>query len=153
MLQIVGELRTVRVAILGSFRHRLQADRFEVARNLRAKTPRRRRVALQHAVDDRLGRPLEREPTTQELVQDDSQAVLIGGGLWIALRPARLLGSHERGRAEDGSVVCHFVKRVEPGRQAEVHQVGAVVRIEHDVVRLDVAMNDAERMGVVGRLG
>jgi hypothetical protein len=65
---------------------------------------------------------------------------------------AHLLGGHVRGRPDDHAGVGDLGGPVEPG-DAEVGQPGAVVAVEQDVGRLDVAVHDAALVHVGQRVG
>ena len=64
-----------------------------------------------------------------------------------------LFGRHVGGRAEDLAVHRHrHFARFAAG-QAEVHEVRLAVAVDHDVGRLQVAMDDALLVGMVQRVG
>ena len=78
-------------------------------------------------------------------VQGDAERIDIGAG--VELLALDLFGRHVVKRADD---VAGFGEGAVGGHagDAEVHQLDAAVGRKHDVGRLDVAMDDAARMGV-----
>ncbi len=135
---------------------------------------RRRRVLVDDVEQDYLHRPLERQLAAEQLVQDYAETVLVAGREGLAAFSLGLLRGHVAGRADDGAVVCQVLRRFRatraaglglvgrgtgpPGRrsvvgQAEVHEVGFAVVVQHDVGRLDVAVNDSQAVGVGQGLG
>src|SRR6516225_1677443 len=93
----------------------------------------------------------ERQPARQHLVQHHADAVQVGAG--VDLLAAHLLGADVLGRPRGGRrrVVDQLVRRDVQHRrdlrQAEVHQlerlVGRAAVDDHQVARLDVAVDDA----------
>ncbi len=133
--------------------HRLEADRLQVARNLVVELARRPRLVVQHLEQQHLSVAAERPLPGQQLVEDDPQAVDVGPAVGLVRFAARLLGRHVGRRAQELAVHGHrrFVGVVLG--QAEVHQVRPTLRVELDVGRLDVAVNDPMPVGVVQRIG
>src|SRR6266496_6327899 len=84
------------------------------------------------------------------LVQHDAQGVDVARwGCWLAP------GSLRRGivdRAQDGALVVHWRISGRRGRDSEIDQLRSPVRRDQNVLRLDVAMEDAGGVGVVERL-
>ena len=101
----------------------------------------RRRVSSGVAAEGGLAR--------EEFVEDGAQSVDVGGRSKQVLFPPGLLGSHVARRAEDlaGAGMAGVV--IEAFGEAEVGDLGSAVGGEHDVGRLEVAMNDAAFMGGV----
>ena len=66
--------------------------------------------------------------------------------------PLRLLRGHVARRAQHLAGVGQFLRLVLPGRQAEVHDQGLIVAVEHRVRRLQIAMHDPLRVRVAERL-
>ena len=112
----------------------------------------RRRVGRQDRGDyTRLTRPLERFPARDHLVEDRAKREDVGSG--VHLVSFELFGRHVRQRPCDEAWGCLAAgectaprRRGGPGectepREAEVEQLRAA-RGEHDVARLQVAMND-----------
>ena len=95
----------------------------------------------------------EGEFAGEELEQDDAERIHVAaavGGVGFALG---LFGRHVGGRAEDLAVhrdgdFAHFA-----AGQAEVHEVRLAVAIDHDVGRLQVAVDDALLVGMVQGIG
>ncbi len=98
---------------------------------------------------DRVAAPV-RVLAAPALVQRQGERVDVGLG--ARLEALGLLGGHVGERAD------HVAGRRQPGRvgdqgDAEVHQLGARLAVDDlDVLRLDVAVDDAARVGVVERL-
>ena len=98
---------------------------------------------------DRVAAPV-RVFAAPALVQREGERVDVGLG--ARLEALGLLGGHVGERADD------VAGRGQPGRvgdqgDAEVHQLGARLAVDDlDVLRLDVAVDDAARVGVVERL-
>ncbi|HEY8376784.1 MAG TPA: hypothetical protein VIK91_09860 [Nannocystis sp.] len=95
----------------------------------------------------------------QRLVERDAEAELVGGGLDRLAAP--LLGRHVRGRADQLVVVCQVdVEAVAGGRrrvdrrqplggadEAEVEDADAAGVVDHDVARLEVAVDQTGGVG------
>ncbi len=95
---------------------------------------------------------LEGHHAGEERVSDNAQAVNIGAA--VDLAPARLLRRHERRRANGGADDgVGGVILVEQLGDAEVHEQGFAVAIDHDVAGLDVAVEHAQVVGIVQPLG
>jgi hypothetical protein len=78
--QVVGQGRGAGVAPGQLFLQALQADCFQVARDLRLQAPRRYRICFEHLLDrvDPV-RALEGRPARQRLVEDGAQRIHVGG--------------------------------------------------------------------------
>ena len=90
-------------------------------------------LVLRDEIRERLR--LERPPAREELVEHQAERVDVAPHRDLAAR--ELLGRHVGRRA--GADVLH----VAHGRQAEVHDADLAGAVEHDVGRLQVAMQDA----------
>jgi hypothetical protein len=106
----------------------------------------RRRRFLELAAQDLDGaRRLEREPTRQHSVQDDSERVDIGRGRdFFTLRLLRRHvrgSSHQRARIREGVRAGH-------ARNAEIGDLRAALLVEDDVRRLQVAVDQAPVVGL-----
>jgi hypothetical protein len=96
--------------------------------------------------------PLERPHAGQHLEQDDTQGIDIGRGR--QLEPLYLLGGHVDRRPADDAGIGDGGEAVGGSQaegQAEVHDDGSRpapgIRHEHDVGALEVAVQDARRVG------
>ena len=103
------------------------------------------RLDLGHAAEgrgDRVGR--EGVVAAEELVEDRSHREQVCA--WVQLLATRLLRRHVSGGADDGAREreARQVRRVADAEVADLH---AAVARPHDVLRLDVAVDDAFRMG------
>ena len=151
--QVVGQLAGGRVAAGRRLGHRLQADRLQVARDLVVEPARRPRLVLQHLQQEHAAVAAERPLAGEQLVEDDAEAVDVAAGVDRVRLAAGLLGRHVGRRAEHLAVGRHRrVVGVALG-QAEVHEVRLAVGVEQDVRRLDVAVDDAERVRAAERVG
>ena len=137
---------------LGSLsKHRLRIRRTRRRRVLRQSRP--VGLMLQHLGDDVGCRPtVEHHSPGQHLVEDAAERPDVGAR--VDRQPARLLGTHVRGRAEDHAGASS--RRGDgglssgPGRislerlcQAEIEHLDEAIRATFDVGRLQVAMDDA----------
>ncbi len=152
--EVVGRLPAL-VRLLGE---RAQDHRLELIRDRRAQAPRRRRRRVQMIFDD-LDRIFahERPPPGDELEEHDAERVQVAAR--VGGQAARLLRAEIAGRAEHRArlrqllmiaVVGHFG---EPEVEQLDDEAGAAAVDEHDVRRLDVAMDDAEPVRVLERRG
>ena len=147
------------------FGHRLQAGRLEAAGAIGTHLPRWRETAGPHLLqDDRWLGITERRPARQQVIERGAQTIHVAG------RPDRgpsgLLGAHV-GRGPEGRArLRHPVVRGRggirraflpgfnvrnPGRlgQPPVDHDGLAVGAQHDVGRLDVAMDNSVRVGIL----
>ena len=114
---------------------------------------RRPRLVLQHLQQQHPPVAAERQLAGQQLVEDDAEAVDVAAGVDPVRLAAGLLGAHVGRRAQHLAVEGHRRLVGLALGQAEVHQVRPAVVVEHDVRRLDVAVDDAVVVGVVQGLG
>ena len=148
-VNVVRQLVGVRVPPLVQFVDRLADDRVDPRGDVGHDRSQRRRV-LREDLGGQLGRGLgeERADAGDELVEDDSERVDVGPGVDAALAD-ELLGSHvarradEVARARDSGVALRGVSSEPEVGDARV----AAPRLEHDVRRLDVAVDDSELVG------
>ena len=121
-----------------------------VERRRRARRQRRWRVVDVGEQSRRVARPLERGRPRQRVVEDAAQRVDVGAdGRLVALH---LLGRQVVGRPDHLAGLRQPRLRLGLG-QAEVGQVDVLVRVEQDVARLDVAVDQPARVGGVERTG
>ncbi len=150
--QLARRLRPVGGALLETSHH----QRGQRGRHGRPRLLKRdrglRHVRGQHLLRGPTG---ERRAASQHLVRRRAERVDVGAMVDVGIG-ARLLGRHVRGRSqrdagrgERRSAVCRFRHRL---RHAEVGHRRRVAG-EENVVGLDVAVDDALRVGVVERLG
>ena len=132
----------------------LQADRLEVARDLRVEPRRRLGRPAPHRVE-RVDHALaaERGLARKQGVEDRPQAVDVGRRGDRSAMPRRLLGAHVCRRSQDHAGSRHLEVGLDPLGQAEVGDVRMPLVIDQDVGRLQVAMQDAPHMGMVHSLG
>ena len=135
-LHLVGAL----VAIVGALGECSQHDLVQLGRDVRTQLRRRLRrgrEVLHRYLDRRLA--VEGRLSRQELVEDDAERVEIRAR--IDLAAARLLGREVLRRPHDRARLGHLAR---PGaRDPEVRHLHAALAVDEDVVRLDVAVDDA----------
>ena len=151
-LREAGEVRVhvarAAVSLLRVLRQRTQDDRVELVRDLgplrRGRLGNRGEV-LHRDLERRI--PTERDAAREHLVEHDP------GGVEIRGRPgretARLLGRQVLGGADDRACFRHLARA--GAGDSEVHDLDAAVGRDDDVVRLDVAVDDAVAVRVVER--
>ena len=146
-MQVVGQGLGRQVPPARVLLQALQADRLEVARDLRVEPPRRLGRGLAHGVE-RLGHAVaaERGLAGQQGVEDRAQAVDVGGRGDRPATPAGLLGRHVGRRAEDRARLGDLDVGLDPLGQAEVGDVRMALVVDQDVRRLEVAVEDAPGM-------
>ena len=136
------------VAIRGLLRERSHDEQVEVLGDLR---PLHRwglgdlGEMLHGDLDRRLAR--ERHVSGEELVEDDPGGVEIRG--LVDRRAARLLGREVLRGADDRALLRHLARA--GARDAEVRDLDHALRVDDDVVRLDVAVDDPVAVRVAER--
>jgi hypothetical protein len=151
VLQVLGQGLRGAVAAAGVLLQALEADRLEVAVHRGVQGPRPFRLALddlQERVERRLG--LERRPAGEQLVEDGPQAVDVGGR-GQPFFAAGLLRRHVARRAQDGPAARPPGIAGRALGQAEVGDVRLAARVEQDVGRFEVAVEDAALVRVMHR--
>ena len=112
------------------------------------------RLAVDDVVGERVfGRAVERELPGEHLVEDDAERPDVGAG--VDVLAAELFGRHV-GDGADGAAGAGQAGLAGDLGQAEVGDAGRPVLGDEDVGRLDVAVDDAARVGggqAVGDLG
>jgi hypothetical protein len=128
-------------------------DRLELLVDVRPQGARRLRQLVHDPVEDGLRVPVEGRRARHALVQHHAERVDVRAAVHLARH--HLLGAQVGERSHEGAALR------EPAlgggaREAEVHhphpQPGGLLR-DHDVVRLDVAVDDALGVAVLERLG
>ena len=139
----------------GSFSSAREHRGFDVRRHRCRATRCAARLLGHHARDDRLrARPGERRLAGEHLVQHRAERVDVAARVDRALAH-RLLGAHVLRRAEREARLRHALRRrrcCTRERDAEVGDERVPV-LQQDVLRLDVAMDDAVPVRVVERVG
>jgi hypothetical protein len=92
--------------------------------------------------------PPERRPTRQQFVEDRPHRVDIHGWVSFLGPPLGLLGRHVAGRAHDRLAPGQRRLAVEHLGQSEVADLGRALGRQEHVGGLEVAMDDAEPMGL-----
>jgi hypothetical protein len=138
------------LALVGSLEHRRGDDLLEILRHvlaLRVDGRRRGIDDLVQQLDQIAG--AEGPDAGQQLVHHGAQRIEVR--VVRQLQALHLFGRHVRRGTGDAFDARDL--RVGDQRDAEVDDAHVGILREHDVRRLDVAMDDATRMGVVQRLG
>jgi hypothetical protein len=91
------------------------------------------------------------EAVSEQLEDDDAERVCVAAAV-ERFDAARLLGTHVRGRAHDARA-AEGARALHHLRDAEVGEEGVAARVEEDVARLEIAVDDAARVRLVERLG
>jgi hypothetical protein len=133
--------------------HGFQADRLQVARDGVVELARRPGLLLDHLAQDQVGRSAVGRRAGQGLVERRSQAVDVGPAVEVRFA-AHLFGAHiSRSPCQEALLGQAALDPLGAG-QAEVGELGpARVVVDQDVAGLDVAMDQAGRMGRVERVG
>ena len=150
-LESLDQLGGVLVPSRGVQRHRLVEDPIERVRHLGV-APRGGLVSplllrLQHLVGGRAG---ERSLAGQEMVHGGAQRVDVAAVVHV-LGVARLLHRHVRRGSGPRPDLCQATVVIHDLGEAEVGQLHLAVTRDHDVRRLDVAVQDIPRMRMVQR--
>ena len=177
VLEVAGQLAHRVVAVGGLQGHRLQADRLERGRHRAADRPRRPEIALDHPLDHlRDLVAAEGDLAGEQLVERRAQAVDVAGGTHLVEVAAGLLGAHVRRRADrrarlrlagvrprpptprgsarrrSPAMHRHDVGLADHLGQPPVDDQRLAVAAQHDVGRLQVAVEHAAAVGVVDRV-
>jgi hypothetical protein len=152
LLPLLGHLLE---SVAGLLREGARHDGFELGRGVRPQAPqRRRRDVLMLAEELALTLALERRPSGEHLEEDAAERVDIGAVIDLA-GAAALLGRHVRRRSDHQAAVRLLRRRLVPEQlgDAEVEHDGALAALhllvadEHDVIGLEIAVDDAARVG------
>ena len=145
---VARELRRRLVAVGRVLGHRLEHDLVHGVGHARHQLGRLDRHLVDVLERDRHGAvALERDGAGQHLVEADADRVEVRTLVdRIALG---LLGREVLGGAEDRAGLRH--PGIAGARDAEVHDLDGPVAVDHDVLRLDVAVHDAAAMREVDR--
>ncbi len=126
-----------------------QADPFQFFWNELGDLPRRLGIGAGDLFEQcALRFPLKRPPSYEQLVEHHAQAENIATAVDAVSFAARLLGAHIGGRA---GVRRTFFEILFAQGDAEVGQKRLALKIDQDIPRLNVAMNQAAQMGVMQR--
>ena len=136
------------VAVGGLLRERADDDEVEVVGHVRPELGRRRR-RLREVLHRDLDRAVagERHLAGEQLEEDDARRVEVGG--LVDRRAARLLGGEVLRGADDRALLRHLARA--GAGDAEVRDLDDALGVDDDVVRLDVAVDDAVAVRVAER--
>ena len=154
------------IAVRGILGDRLEADGFEIRGQVLPELLGARRGVVNRLMQHGGGRSFKRRATGEQLVQHDTQRILVGRGFRLAFESAGDLGRDVTGRAHHGPGPrqtrgimrlrriglllgqLELLGRIDLGRQTEVHQERLAQIVEHDVRRLHIAMDNTFLMRV-----
>ena len=142
--QVADQLLRPLVAAVAILGHQLGDDRRQFRRHLRIERPnvgRRLLLVLDQLLEH--GPARERRPAGQHVEQRAAQRVQVAANVHVA-GISGLLGTDVVERAQRHAALGQSVvaAALEPPGQAHVDQLGAALRRQDDVRRLDVAMDD-----------
>ncbi len=148
--QVVGQLGGRGVTLGRALGQALHADPRQLGRDARIDLVRRPWVAPLDLLEQvRRLRRRERAEAGEDLIQDDPQAPEVAPAVEPVDLAADLLGRHVRTRPRQLAPVVALGALVQG--QAEVAQVRPADRVEQDVGRLDVAVDEAQAVRVLER--
>ena len=149
-LQRAAEIARALVARLGRLCQRPADDAVELGRQRAVDLRGPHRLVVHDHLAQRPVASRERPLVGEELVQHDAGGEEIRAV--VDRQPLHLLRRHVGGRPHHGAHLGAVgAVRVLDLRHAEVHQLRAALPVEHDVGRLDVAVDDAGLVRVVER--
>ena len=96
---------------------------------------------------------MKRTPAGEHFIKHHAQAVDIASRIDLLRGATGLLGRHISRRSKQAAVRSHRQIAGLLLGQAEIHQMRTASHVEHDVRRLDVAMDNAVVMGVAESVG
>ena len=148
--QVPGPFRP----LFGVLLQALEDDRLELLAHVGAEGPHRLRQLVDDAIQDGLHLARKRRLAREALVEHRPERVCIGPSVEAPRRD--LLGAEVRDRPDERAGLREAVLGGRE-REAEVHHAGAdvaaVLAGRHDVLGLDVSVDDPSGMAVVERLG
>ncbi len=129
-----------------SFSRHLRTTAAELLGDLAVDRPRVwGRLAFLFDGDGKRRLAFERRASGQHLEKDDAEGVDIRAR--IGLFPVHLLGRHVLGRSDHHPCTRDPLRSDRAG-DAEVHDPGPALAVDHDILRLEVPVNDSETMGL-----
>ena len=148
--EIGDQVLGARVAVGRILAQQLQHQIIEIGCHFRPQAARRRRSLVENAVRHRLERrALERLLAGQRLIEQAAERPEIRA--IVGRQTLELLGTHRQRRAERHAG-RREARRSLDGRHAEIEHLRAV-RTQHHVRRLEIAMDDAERVDFCQAIG
>ena len=151
---LAGQLLRARVSPRRILLQRPLADRGQFEGDVGKRSPDR----FQRRCHDRLQNlrgvlALEGPAPGEQLVQHDPEAPHVAAGIHAGVGADGLLGTHVGRRSQHLAFGRHRGVAAIALGHAEVHQARHLLLVEHDVGRLDVAVDDAALVGIMQRLG
>src|SRR5438477_7848056 len=98
--QVAGHFHGAWVPAFRVTRHRLEADSLQLARNALVQPARWQRLLVHRLEQHHAGIALERQPTGEQLVEDDAETIDIAAVVHPMCLAARLFGAHVGDRAD-----------------------------------------------------
>ena len=111
------------------------------------------RVVLHHLLQEHPDIAAKRLLAGQHFEEERAQRVDVAPTVRVMTGSLGLLRRHVGGRSDDLAVERHRYLARLAFRQTEIHQMRFPRRVDHDVTRLQIAMDDACFVRVVQRLG
>ena len=153
MAELAGQFAGRGVSPVGFLFQALQADRLQVAGYAGVELAWAGRLVLDHLHQQHPQVAAERQLAAEHLEEHHPQRVHVRAPIGRVAFALGLFGRHVGRRSQD--IAGHRQRglaRLALG-QAEVHDVRLVAGVEHDVARLQIAVDDAVLVGVMERVG
>ena len=149
-IEIADELFGRLIALLEIDAHGLHGERVQLFRDLRNNRARVRREAGDVLKRDLLGRfAVIGQRAGEHLIEHNAERIEVAAG--VRLKTLGLLG-RDIVHGADGRVGSAAAVFVLKGGDAEISHLGDAVAVDHNVLRLNIAMHDAVLMRVLERL-
>ena len=130
-----------------------ETNRFQVDRNMIVQPSRTGWLVIQDLVNQHAGVATKRQLTGQHLEHDHAQRIDIRAGTGQMRLPHRLFRRHIGRRTQDLPFDRHRDFAHITFGQAKVHDVRLQRRIDHDIARFQIAVDNPRVMRMIERLG
>jgi hypothetical protein len=153
--KILGESERGVVAMAGLPLETAGDDGLQISRGRGDERPEARSFLVDDLEEQLGGRArMERSPPREELEERDAERVDVGAAVDALVLPERLLGRHVGGRSDDEPGHGQRGRRGLLAGEAEVQDHGPLILgSDHDVVGLEIAMDEPGPVRRVKRLG